>query len=67
MRRKTMECLLKLKSLKECQRKVCPCAEKVRQHAVHIPNDDVDELKNDHLLKEWEKKYFICYNNIKLP
>ena len=42
MRRKAMECLLKLKSLKECKRKVCPCAEKIRQYAVHIPIDDVD-------------------------
>ncbi len=63
MSSKALTCWFKMRNIKDCQRPLCFCADKLRELTLKLPISNEEEIKYDKQLKKFEDNYIICYNS----
>ena len=55
--------IFKMINIKDCQRPICLCTDKLRELTLKLPINQEEEIKYDKELKKFEDNYTICYNS----
>jgi len=63
MNSKALTCLFKMRNIKDCQRPICLCTDRLRELTLKLPIGNEEEIKYDIQLKKFEDNYIICYNS----
>ena len=56
---------IKMTTIKNCDRNICPCADKLKRLLVTKPKTTYDEINVNRQIKEQEIKYSKCSKNYK--